>query len=246
MLIHYGFESGALTTDNKSGLTLTNNNGVTSVAGKVGNSASFNQASSQYLSLADNATVSLGGTSAWWSYFARLDAKDESGKTFVCKDNTGSVREYFQMWNAGADRFIFDTWTATGDVGNKRLTLDTFGAPSIGVWYWLQFGITYGSGADAIMWGSVNDGPVDQIAAPNAGWNGAESLLLGSLNTIPGYYHHGLMDQFLFSKTIPSASDRTWLYNSGNGRAWADIVTGPSAPPSFNPAWTRGSNVVIL
>jgi hypothetical protein len=165
----YDFESGALTTDaTGNGNTLTNNNTVTSISGKVGNAAQFLQGSAQYLSIADNASYSIGGTNAYWCYWAKIFSKDNNGKVFIAKDDTGSLREYFQKFNCGSDRFVFDTWTATGDTGNVRLSLDTFGSPLINTWYFLQFWL---DGTN--MYGSVNDGTVDQISAPGAGWNGA-------------------------------------------------------------------------
>jgi hypothetical protein len=235
ILIHYGFESGALTTDDKSGLTLTNNNTVTSVAGKVGNAALFSSGASQYFSLADNATISLGGTPAYWAYAVNLANKTNSGKTFIAKDDTGGPREYFQKFVCGTDRFVFDTWTADGDVGNVRLTLDSFGSPAVDTWYWLQWWL---DGTN--MYGCVNNGTIDQIAAPGAGWDGNEPLLFGSLALLFSWYMDGMMDHFLFSKTIPSADDRAWLYNSGNLRTWAEIVTGPTPPATARPTHYYG------
>lgn len=219
-LAWYDFESGALTTDaTGNGNTLTNNNTVTSISGKVGNAAQFLQNNAQYLSIADNATFRIGSTSAYWCYWAKIFTKDNSGKLFIARDDTGSEREYFQKYVSGTDRFVFDTWTGTGDAGNVRLTLESFGSPLVNTWYFLQF---WKDGTN--MYGSVNDGTVDQISAPLAGWNGTNPLRFGTLELINGWYMDGQMDSWGFSKTIPSSGDRTWLYNGGSGRSWTDVV----------------------
>lgn len=221
-LYWYDFESGALTVDaTGNGNTLTNNNVVISNSGKVSNAAEFDQDFGQYFSIADNASFSVGGTDAYWCYWVKLFSKDLLGKTFIAKDEGSSAREYFQKYFEGSDRFVFDTWTAANDVGNKRLTLDTFGSPLINTWYFLQFWIDHTNG---LMCGSVNNATVpDQISAPEAGWNGPTEVLFGSLIRITNWYMDGQIDSFGFSKTIPSSGDRTWLYNSGAGRNWGDL-----------------------
>jgi hypothetical protein len=219
-LAWYDFEAGALTTDASGhGLTLTNNNTVTSISGKVGNAAQFDDASAQYFSIADNANFSLGGTDAYWCYWVKLFSKDLLGKTFIAKDEGSSAREYFQKYFEGSDRFVFDTWTGASDTGNVRLTLANFGSPLINTWYFLQFWL---DGTN--MYGCVNNSTVDQVSAPGAGWNGNTEVLFGSLIRINEWYMDGQMDSFGFSKTIPSSGDRTWLYNAGAGRNWTDVV----------------------
>jgi len=219
-LYWYDFESGSLTTDaTGNGNTLTNNNTVTSISGKVGNAAQFDDASAQYFSINDNANFSLGGTDAYWCYWVKLFSKDLLGKTFIAKDEGSSAREYFQKYFEGSDRFVFDTWTGASGAGNVRLTLNNFGSPLINNWYFLQFWL---DGTN--MYGCVNNSTVDQVSAPGAGWDGTTEVLFGSLIRIDQWYMDGQMDSFGFSKTIPSSGDRMWLYNAGAGRNWTDVV----------------------
>lgn len=56
-------------------------------------------------------------------------------------------------------------------------------------------------------------------------------------------YMNGDVDQFGFWKRKLSDAEITWLYNSGSGRSYADIVA--EAGSGFQSAWAARSNVII-
>jgi hypothetical protein len=229
-LVHYGGESGAIGTDDKSGITLTLTNSPTSVSGKVGNAINFVAASEQYLSVTDNASLSLTSAVNYWGYWARLASKGEDGvdfgRTFVRKDEGSVNREYGQMFNRGADRFQMELRTNASDPDEFAiLELDTFGSPSLDTWYWIEWR-TDGTN----LYGCVNRGTEDSVSATFSGNNSTAPFSIGAFAAIAGWYMDGLIDGLLFGKTLPDTDERDWLYNSGNGRTWAAIVTGPTVP----------------
>jgi hypothetical protein len=64
-------EASGNATDTKGSSTLTDNNTVTSAAGKISTSRQFTAANSEFLSIADNAALSTGNIDFWiggWIY----------------------------------------------------------------------------------------------------------------------------------------------------------------------------------
>lgn len=125
--------SGNLGLDSADSSNLTNNGAVAQVAGKVENSAQFVRASNKYLSLADNAALSMGDidfTIAAWVY---LDSKTNQ-MAIVSKSVSTSqaAHEYYIDYNSGTDRFRFIVSDGTTI---KTHTASNFGSPSLATWY---------------------------------------------------------------------------------------------------------------
>jgi hypothetical protein len=59
-------------------------------------------------------------------------------------------------------------------------------------------------------------------------------------------YMDGDIDQTGFWKRKLNATEITWLYNAGSGRSYAAIVAAGDISGSFNAAWARGANQVIV
>lgn len=108
-----------------AGVTLTNNNGVTLATGeKVGDGAAqFASASSQSLSVADNAELSTGDMDIWLAAWIWADAL--TGGTFpnIAGKNTGTAAtmEYFLQINATALTIAF----ATGGAAQRSVSSAT-------------------------------------------------------------------------------------------------------------------------
>ena len=220
------FESGALTTDATGTQTaMTNFNTVTSVAGKVGNAASFTTASSQALYHASNSSLQPGPSmsiQAWIkcsdvTLAAQAVATKRDGSTFaweliLAQDGTLASHASFIVFDASvgaqavttADGSIAaNTWyhiVATYDSADKkpRIYLNA-AAPVVG----------------AVLTAGILTTATAEIGI---GGNHAEGI----------WYSSMLIDQLgLWQRALSAGEIGTGagtLYNSGNGLSYAAMA----------------------
>lgn len=224
--------------DHTGALHLTNNNTVTFVAGKVGNCANFASASSQSLSIADNAALSGADVPlaiALWGFIA---SKPAGVMTFLSKWlTTGNQREYRVGWLNTTDRFFFQV---SGDGATSAIVSATnFGAPSLATFYFIL--AEHDPVANAINI-SVNLTAETPTAHATGIFNGSAAFRLGATD-IPSEFLNGRADQVLIKKgSLFTADEKTWLYNSFTGRTYAELLAGmPAATPTIDP--NGGSHV---
>lgn len=197
--------------------TLTSNNSVGQNTGKIDNCAQFNAASSRFLSINDNADISMGDvdcTFMCWIYFDNKSAS-ANGQRFFSKDDSGTNREYLIGYETTANKFTIIVWSSSGGGGFKQLYATTLGSPSNTTWY--QIFAWNDSTANTLNI-SVNDGTVDSTAHASGIYAGAANLTIGSGASIQ--YMDGRLDEMAIWKRVLTAGERTQLYNSGNGLAY--------------------------
>ena len=211
---------------------LTDNNTVTGNPGKVANAAQFTAANSEYLSRADNASLSTGDidfTVACWVY---LDTNVNA--TLITKYNVQTNQdEYLLFYNQNDhspnNRFSFVV-TATGaPAANKVVDATSFGAPSLSTWYFIA--AWHDSVGNTINI-CVNDGTVNSTATTAGVFDGTAPFQIGALIGGAGtnvYYMNGRIDEAGFWKRVLTSAEITQLYNSGNGMSYADITAGGAA-----------------
>src|SRR5512146_1241028 len=227
------FENGsALGTDSGSnGLTLVNN-GVTQVAGVVGNAISCVATSSQYLSRASEALLQTGDID--FTFAAWVKATTKTAFMFaVAKDtNTGGAREYGLYYDPVLDRFRMGVYRAVDTLA--PVSADALGAVTTGVWYFLVG--WHNAAADTVSI-QVNNGVVNSAATGGAlqAAGGAEFRIGGRATPGSGLYWNGLLDQVMFWKRVLSSTERTGLYNSGAGVTVAEAVSPTTT--LYTPAW---------
>lgn len=212
----------AALTDDSGGNTLSNNGGVTFVAGKVGNCANFAAASSQNLQIADNANLSMGDinlTIAGWFYLA---TKPASAMTPLSKWNfTTANREYFISWSNVTDRFTF--LVSPDGVVSTTVTANNLGAPTLATFYFL---LAEHDAVNNITTIAANNGVADSAAHTTGVFNGTSTFGLGCITSAPvGNFWDGRIDQVGIWKRLLTASEKSALYNNGNGLAFADFAT---------------------
>ena len=205
-----GEANGANRVDYYGANTLTNNNTVTQVGGKVGNASQFVAASSQSCSIADNASLSTGDidfTIVAWVY---LDTKPTEGD-IVAKDADGQREYNFRYVGGGTDRFVF---TVSNDGTNVvSATANTLGSPSTATWYFL---VGWHNAVANTLNIQVNDGTVDSVAHTTGVFDGTAAFGIGT-STFANTFFDGRIDAAGFWKRVLSSADRSFLYNSGNG-----------------------------
>lgn len=191
---------------------LTDNNTVTSAAGKVGNAAVFVTANSEYLSRADSTTLSTGNITFSFALWVRLTNKTAL-QSYIQKWS-GVQQEYILAYSLIADRLVFGV-SNTGSNYNG-VNADTLGSPSSGVWYFIYS--CHNADTDLLKI-SVNNGAVD-AAAFTLGVidSSAEFRIGGGEGGIP--FASEDVDEVGFWKRDLTTAELTYLYNSGAGRTY--------------------------
>lgn len=195
---------------------LTNNGGATFTTGKVGQATQLASASSQFWSIADNPSLSVGGTnfSMWCWVYLNSDATFN----FISKNDVSVNREYVLGYSTALNRFQFITWSAASGVGQKTVTSNNFGAVALFTWYFLA--AVYDGVGNYLY---VNAIP-NSTASTTSGWDGAASFLIGSQNGTQNFMN-GLIDQVSFLKRALSFEEVVMGYNNGNGLSYAEMQT---------------------
>jgi hypothetical protein len=211
--------AGLIADSGPNSYTLTNNNVVTSVAGKVGNAGSFVAASSQSLSRASEVGLQMGDIDFTIAAWVKMTTH-VAHHVFVSKFNTGAANfEYQLIYNVGVDRFLMYVYKADG-VG---VTANDITVPANGTWY-LLIG-WHDATADTV------NIQVNNTAAISAA-TGAALQAAGTGNLGIGYralagselYANALIDQVMIWKRVLTSTERTALYNSGNGITVTDAL----------------------
>jgi len=202
--------------------TLADNNTVTSNTGKVGTAAQFTATNSEYLSIADNAALSMGDidfTIAGWVY---LDTKANEVIAAKYRTNTNN-REYllyYALSDGATNRFIF--LVSPNGVGTTAVVANNFGEPSTGTWY---FVVAWHDATANTINIQINNGTANSTAHSTGVFDGTDDFKIGALHTTsPIYFWNGRIDQLGIWKRVLTATEKAWLYNSGNGRSYAEVA----------------------
>jgi len=193
----------------------------------------FTAADSEYLNIADNATLRTGNIDFTWAAWVYLDSEG-AFPTILAKWDTGtSDREYEIDYESSTDRFRAYVRKAD-DSGNIDVITNTFGAVTTGAWYFLVF--SHDAVNDIISL-SVNNGVSDTTAIVGGVRSGTAALSIGSLSNNSNTWN-GRIASTGFWKRVLTAAERTWLYNAGKARLYGEVATGqPSLTTSLVSWW---------
>ena len=189
---------------------------IASAAGKVGTSREFILADTEYFDIADNSEVS-GGDIDWsfecWVYLNFNNIR----QVFIGKDidTPGGSRDFAFYYEPSNPGLVFWIDGTTAGTVNYGVTLST------ATWYHLTFGHSASSNE---LWVSVDAATPNTSSTTGPATDSGAPLHIGS-RAYPGFedYLDGRIDEVrMWKRDI--RSDLTWLYNSGNGRSYADIV----------------------
>jgi len=223
-------EASGVRYDSEGSNNLTDNNTVTSATGVVGDAGQFTRSNSEYLSIADNSSLSMGDidfTLVAWTY---LDTKTNGMGIMSKFVTTGGKREYAVEYEPSVDRFQFVV-SATGSSGTY-LQAGNFGSPSTAAWIFII--AWHDSSANTINI-KVNNGTANSSSYSSGVNDDTSPFVLGATNTGAGFMD-GRIDQVGVWKRVLTADEQTFLYNSGNGRAYAGLDMPGSGSPSYGAA----------
>lgn len=207
--------------DAVAGLNLADQNTVGSGTGIVEATArDFELSNSEYFSVADNATLSMGNIDFTICAWLKFESKGANAVMII--KGTSSEGEYVLEYLTSIDRIRLTLVPGGGWSGLDSAVADTLGSPSTGVWY---FVVGWYNAATDVISISVNDGAVDTKAGYAGGAaDKAADFAIGGYAS--GSYFDGLMQGVGLWKRILTSAEITELYNSGSGRTYAYISGG--------------------
>lgn len=193
---------------------LTDNGTVTSVAGKSNLAASFLAANQEYLSVDDNAALSMGDidfTITGWFKLGTTGLVDIVGKY----NNYGTAnREYSIYHNNSGGKLTFVV--SSNGTTAATVVANNFGTLSVDTWYF--FAAVHDSVNNQIRL-SVNAGTADVYAYSGGVLNGNSPFIIGALPAA-SRYATGAIDEIGVWKRALTSQEISDLYNSGNGLAY--------------------------
>jgi len=203
--------------DSHGSNNLTDEGVVTYTTGKVGNCANFELDSGQRLYLASNSSLQTGDIDFTFAQWVQLESNGAAIYSAGKWTSAGDQREWFTRYDPGSNRFEF--FASADGASSTIATANNFGAPSLATWYFLV--VWHNATANTINI-QVNDGTANSFAHAGGIFLGSGLFNIGARGDGSGW--DGLGDQVGFWKGLLSDAERTWLYNSGAGRSYADIV----------------------
>ncbi len=227
--VRYGLVAawaGADVSDSFGSNTLTNNNVTTFTAGKVGNAFTLVAASSQSLSIADNAPLSSGDISLWESAWVKL-GNMTAVRTITAKwENTGNQREFQWYFDSSTVRFRLNYSNNGTATASSEAVGDVLGAPVTATWYhvfWFHDPV-------ANLIGMIINGVAQTPISYSSGlFDGTSAYAIGTRNLGAGgaNFMDGQVDEVCHGANVPGGFATTpaleiaqFLYNSGAGRTY--------------------------
>lgn len=213
--------------DSFSTNNLTNNGGATFVAGKINNCVNLDGID-DYLSIADNAALSIGAGNSlvlcgWFNLAAYAAAGNNS--TIISKwDTVGDNREYLlRITDAGVLSFFISGLGTAGTIASVNYPTTI----QLNTWYF--FVAWFDVVALTLNIELNNDGAIASAAsAQNVIFNGTSSFRIGNRQEAGSHLFQGKIDAVRLYKgtdKILVAAQRKALYNNGTGKEYAINTT---------------------
>lgn len=178
--------------------------------------AQFASASSQSLSAADSATLSMADIDFSCAMWVQLTTKSAT-MAVVSKGSFSGPIEYGVAYAVGSDRYVFDV-SDSGNLHFTTATANTFGSPATGTWH---FVVGSHDSVNDVLSISVNAGTADTTAYTFGSYDGAVAFRIGSDG---GRFLNGLADSVAVWKKVLTSAEISRLYNGGVGMAYRDLT----------------------
>ena len=201
--------------DAHGSLDLTDNNTVGTDAGIVGNARDFEDANNERFTHVDDPDLSAGDTDFTCQVWLKLESLPSVIEIHFQK-GTGGTIEYNMAVNASGEL----RWSVYDSSFNEyRATWSP--NLSTGTWYLVhgwhdsvnnQVGVVVNAGT-----------PVTTSTGGAAPADAGGTFILGNRPDLD-FPYDGLLDEVALWRRVLSSADRTWLYNAGAGRSYADLV----------------------
>jgi hypothetical protein len=221
LISFWEFEEASGTREDAHGSNdLTDNNTVTAAAGKVGNAASFNDDNSEYLSssstdfdLTDSFTI------CGWVWFNNYD----TNQTICARYASAGNNRWSLHFNLAQSRI---EWQMGAN------TLANLEEPSAGAWHF--YCAWFDDDVDKIYF-QIDNGTIVENDVVTPPVSATQDFHLGAKddNGI-ALFLDGRIDQWGVWSRVLTASERSTIYNSGNGRNYAFLSVGQTTRGDLN------------
>lgn len=199
-------------------------NSAAAAATTVRRAGNFEAGSSAKLTIADNASVSLGNVAMVYAAWVTLESKPANQMRIMQHWlTTGNNRAAALFWDNVTDRFAFSV-SHDGTSSVATVTANNFGAPSQNTRYLV---IAWHDPAVDKIFISINGGTADEAAANAAGIFAAAANFTIGAQADGTLAFDGVIDEAGFWKGgFLDATNRTALYNSGLGLTYDALTPG--------------------
>ncbi|MBL8091411.1 MAG: hypothetical protein KF758_02410 [Anaerolineales bacterium] len=222
-------ETSGTREDSHADNDLGENNSVSYSSGKQNNSAEFN-GTNQSLQVSDNSSISMGNNDftigGWVNIDTLTHLRALMGKGPSNGANVGY--EYILEYDPGPNEF----WFSVGN-GTTYGSITDF-TPSTSTWYFL---VAWHDSANDMLYLQVNNGTPASASYSSGSYDSSHNLFIGKAGGYNGGYMDGLIDEAFIYKRVLTEGERTWLYNSGDGRTYSDLSQPP--PTGTDPGVTN-------
>lgn len=203
---------------------LTDNNTVLYTVGKLGNAGDFERTNTEYLTINDNASLSITGdmSIAFWVKFEDALSSGQDCTLFDKFNVTGNNRGYSLAYeNAGGTyRFIVRVSGAgtSASYGYVNYTL------TAGSWFYVVNLYDASAGTWQIYVNGTSAGTVSSL--PTSIYDNSAVFNIGYNSDIAGGSYDGLIDEFgIWNNVLLTGGDITSLYNGGVGISYSTPVS---------------------
>lgn len=204
---------------------LSDNNTVGYAAGVSSNAADFVATNNEYLSIADNADVSMGNITFTIGFWVYISTDATYPLVFKSTGTTSKEWYFYNVVNTGVRFYVMDD--GTGSAGHY--TTVTTGALSTGAWHYIM--AWHKADTDIVGISLDNGTPVTNTWTAGV-FDGTAPLRFGASDAA---LMSGRLDEVVIYKRALTTDERTWLYNNGAGRSYADLAGGSTETPTSTP-----------
>jgi hypothetical protein len=197
-------------------MDLTDNNTVTSVAGKVGNAAFFDNANTEWLSHLDSVELSRGNfdfTIVAWSKIRAF-----VGNMVIASQwslTPGNQRSWRLWYNSSVGRYEFEV--SNNGTAVQALQDSVFGGTTTNTWH---FHVCIHDTVNNLLSISTDNGTPNTLAYALGVFDSTAPFTIGARGTAGADSFDGTLDECGIWDRVLTPAEITYLYNSGNGRTF--------------------------
>ncbi|MFA6509515.1 MAG: LamG-like jellyroll fold domain-containing protein [Candidatus Peribacteraceae bacterium] len=166
--------------------------------------------------------------------------------------SVATIQRLFRFGGGSASTAGYEVALNTSEIfaaisnGTTRLTATSTTTLSVGTWYYLVVHFDRDGNLAIYVNNGAAEGNTDISSLAASNITVAANLYMGHGGG-DTHYADGVMDSLgVWIGTPPTASEKTWLYNSGNGKVYADIgiagTNGSNLKTSLVSWWDLGEN----
>ncbi|HOW90760.1 MAG TPA: LamG domain-containing protein [Anaerolineaceae bacterium] len=192
-------------------ITLNNYNSVGTAIGKINNGRDFEKGQSDYFISSGVPQIGTGDLTVgfWW----KPEAVD------------GVRQVYFNFGGTGGFRFRVDTTNKVDFAIHDGSVYNTVAWGSVlvtGTWYYI---VGWHDSVGKKIYLNINEGTPVNLAHTTGMGAVTENMYVGQ-SAVGTYFSDGVMDELFIYRRLLSAYERSWFYNSGNGRSFSQLMKG--------------------